>query len=149
MYKISQIDIATIELFSDSIFIITMSHGACVDLDGAKRLIRTINQMLTEKQPFISGIFDMSHVDEAALDAGAYFVSGQDLQSEVISVALFSTTKKGIAIADAIIGMHNPQNFPIKTFASPMRAEHWVRTKMKLKEQRPDSTDTLAVKSVA
>lgn len=131
IYKISQIDVAAIELLSNNIFLITVTSGATVDLDAAKRLICAINEMLPNDKEYRAGIFDLSNMAHVEADAGLYLVSGTDLKGIVSGVALVSTTDQGRTIGDMVVSIHNPQIFPIRCFNSPMRAEHWVRTNMK------------------
>lgn len=131
MYKISQIEIATIELLSNNIFHITANSGAKVDFVAAKKLIAAINEMLPSDNSKRAGIFDLSQIGNVDNEAANYLVSGKDLEGIVTGVALISYTDLGKAVGEMIVSMHSPKTFPIQFFNSPMRAEHWVRTRMK------------------
>ena len=72
MYKISQIDVATLELLDGNIFLISVTAGVSVDIDAAKRLIRTINEMLPNDHDYRAGILDLSTISHVEADAGHF-----------------------------------------------------------------------------
>lgn len=121
MYKISQTDVATLELLDGNIFLITVATGISVDLEAAKRLIRAINEMLPNDHDYRTGILDLSNMLHVDADAGHYLVSGKDLRGYVTGVALISTSVTGKTIGDIIVAIHNPEIFPIRFFNPPDR----------------------------
>ena len=135
MIKTSEIDIATIELLPGNIFNITAKTGAEIDLEAAKRLVRTTNQMLPKNAKYRAGIYDISKITHVHDEARKYFATTDDIHGKVAGSAIISSTFLGTTIGNLFLALSGPTKFPIKMFGSPIRAEHWVRTMLKeLKE---------------
>ena len=142
MYKTSEIDIASIELLDGNIFHVTASTGAEIDLDAAKRLIRTTNKMLPDDVQFRAGIYDISQITYIHEDARTYFATTNDIRGQVAGSAIISSTFLGTTIGNLFLALSGPRRFPIKMFSSPIRAEHWVRSQ--LNELNGQDTNALA-----
>lgn len=130
MYKVSQTDIASIELFSGNIFSIIVSPGATVDLEAAKRFVRSMNIMLPDDHGLRAGIIDLTEISEVQPEAISYFLAGGDILGKIAAVALTSSSKAGQYIAEAIAARQHEDDFPVAFFESPIRADHWVRKQM-------------------
>jgi len=142
MIKTSEIDIATIELLPGNIFNVTAKPGAEIDLEAAKRLVRTTNQMLAKDVKYRAGIYDISKIAYIHPDARTYFATTNDIEGKVAGSAIISDTFLGKTIGNLFLSLSGPRRFPVKMFESPMRAEHWVRTQLReLQEQ--DSREQL------
>ena len=128
--KLSEIDIAVIEKYPGNVFHVTIKSGTEVTLEAAERLIRTTNEMLDNSTSFRGGIYDISKITYIHQDARAYLAEGQNIKGKVVGVALLSSTFLGKTIGNLLISLGSPKKFPVKYFDSPIRAEHWVRTKM-------------------
>ncbi len=130
MYKISQTDKASIELFSDNIFNISVSAGAEIDLEDAKRLMRAINSVLLSDGDVRAGVIDLSKITSINEDARNYLLSGACFQNNLAAIALTSTSLLGKSISDLALTFQNQITFPILYFDSPIRANHWVRAQL-------------------
>ncbi len=130
MYKNNHIGIAEIEMLRGNIFHVEITHGAEVTLEGAKRLIRTTNQMLEPDNPFRGGIYDLTKITYVNSDAREYLTSGEDIEGTVVAVAMISNSFLGKAVGNLVLSLSNTAPFPIRFFESPIRAEHWVRLQM-------------------
>ena len=131
MYKVSQTDIASIELFSGNILSIVATPRAVVDLEGAERLIRAIDAMLPNDENIKAAILDLTDISEIHPEAIDYLLSGDYVQAnEIAAVALTATSITGKFIAQAIALRQSRKGFPVQYFESPIAADHWVRKQL-------------------
>jgi len=135
-YNWYEIDIASIELFDGNIFHATASTGAEIDLDAAKRLIRTTNKMLPDDVKFRAGIYDISKIAYLHDEARTYFATTNDIRGHVAGAAIFSSTFLGTTIGNLFLSLSGSRKFPIRLLSSPIRAEHWVRNQLKKLEAK-------------
>lgn len=138
-YKESQIDIATIEMLPGNIFHVMIKTGAEIDLQAAKRLVHATNQMLDDTTPLRAGIYDISKITYIHEEAREYLASGLDVKGQVVGVALMSSTYLGKMIGNLFLSLTGEKPFPIQYFESPIRAEHWIRTKMREAKEKLDN----------
>jgi len=129
--KTSQTDIATIEKLPGNIFNVTVKTGAELTLEAAKRLMHATNELMEDDSPFRGGVYDVSKITYIHADAREYLASGGDIKGTVVGVALISHTYLGKIMGNLFLTLTGSKAFPIQYFESPIRAEHWVRTKLR------------------
>jgi hypothetical protein len=129
--KTSQTDIATIEKLPGNIFNVTIKTGSEVTVEAAKRLMHATNELMEDDSPFRGGVYDLSKITYVHAEAREYLSSGADIKGKVVGVALISTSYLGRIIANLFLTLTGSKAFPIQYFESPMRAEHWIRTKLR------------------
>jgi hypothetical protein len=130
LYKRSEIETAVVEKLPGNIFHVSVKDGAEIDLIEAKRLIHLTNSMLEPDFELRGGIYDLSKITYIHEEARDYFSEGSEIEGTVVGVAIISNSFLGRVIGNLFINLIGKQNFPIQFFESPMRAEHWVRSKM-------------------
>lgn len=132
MPKTAYTEIAEIDILPGNLVHVTMNKGAEVDFDSANQLIRTIESQL-EKDNICKGMLvDLSGLTYIQAEARDYLSSGADVSGVSAGIALVSDSFLGKTIGKMFITMSEiRKNYPIEYFDSPMRAEHWIRTRMK------------------
>jgi len=143
MHKESHIQIADIEIFSGNLLYFTATKAAEVNLESAKRLIKAANEICDPSIPYRGCVCDMSQLTYLQSDARNYLASGADVNGAVAAVALISSSFLGKLMGNLFISLGNPQVFPVKFFDSPIRAEHWVRTKMNELKMENNATENM------
>lgn len=132
MIKESRLDIAEVEVLPGNIILVTGSKGAEIDLFNAQRLIKHVNSLLDHSIPRHACIFDISQVTYINSDAREYFASAEDKLGTSVALAMLSTSFLGTTIGNLFRSLNNDsRKVPVRFFDSPIRAEHWVRTKMR------------------
>jgi len=126
----STIDIAEIERFEGNLFHVVVRKGAEIDLEAAKRLVRTTNSMLDLSCPIRGGVYDLTRIAYIHDEARQYFASGADIVGTVVGVALISDSFLGKMIGNLFITLGAPRKYEVQFFDNPIRAEHWLRSKM-------------------
>lgn len=86
--------------------------------------------MLDQKHGNRGGVYDLSRIAYVHDDARQYLASGADVIGNVVGVALISTTFLGKMISNLFITLGAPRKFEVRFFENPIRAEHWLRSKM-------------------
>ncbi|MBL4587251.1 MAG: hypothetical protein JKX84_09385 [Flavobacteriales bacterium] len=134
----SQIPVADIEILSGNIFNVTATSGSEITLDCAKRLISATNDLLYPNIPYRGGIYDLTAITYIHADAREYLASGQDVIGKVVGVGLISSSSLGKLMGNIFLKLSRPKDFPMRVFDSPIRAEHWVRSKMDIALSTPE-----------
>jgi hypothetical protein len=128
----SEIDIAEIDVLPGNIMNVTIRKGTELSEDKAKRLVKHLDQMLDDSEVLRAGIIDISGITFIDSDAREYLASGQGTSGFTVGLALLSTSFLGKTIGNLFLTLTKGQrSFPIKYFDSPIRAEHWIRTKLR------------------
>lgn len=121
-------DIAEIIILPGNISHVTLLKGAEVDLNAAKRLIKTLESLSDHNIPYRAGMFDISNVTYIHQEARDFLNSGEGVNGKIVATALISTSFLGKTIGNLFLSMSDSEKHQMKYFDSPIRAEHWLRT---------------------
>jgi hypothetical protein len=132
MSKTAYTEIAQIDMLTGNIALVTMNNGAEVDLEAAKQLVRTMESLTDSTNLFKAALFDISGLTYMQAEARDYLASGEDICGVPVGVALISYSFMGKTIGKMFINMCEiSEAYPVEYFESPIRAEHWIRTRLK------------------
>ncbi|MBL4587250.1 MAG: hypothetical protein JKX84_09380 [Flavobacteriales bacterium] len=123
-------DIAEIEVLAGNICHVTIRKGSEVTLESAKRMVLLLEELTDQSIPYRAGMFDISNIVYINEDARNYLEANEDVRGRVTAIALISTSDLGRIIGNLILSLVETNGNPTKLFRSPIRAEHWLRTKM-------------------
>lgn len=125
-------DVAQLDVLDGNIVLVVMNNRAEVDLDAAKQLIRTIEDIVDQQDPFKALLFDISGLTYVQAEAREYLASGADLRGHPVGIALISYSFMGKTIGKMFLNMCDiSEHYPVEYFESPIRAEHWIRTRLR------------------
>ncbi|MBI1288030.1 MAG: hypothetical protein GC178_10700 [Flavobacteriales bacterium] len=141
MVRSAYTEVAQIEILLGNLIHVTMKNGAEVELEQARNLVRTINSQLDNDDIFRGGVFDITGLTYVNAEARNYLSSGEDANGITVGIALVSTSFLGRTIGNMFINLSGIcERFPVQYFDSPIRAEHWVRTLMRIAREENDSS---------
>ncbi len=90
-----------------------------------------INSVLLNDGDLRAGVIDLSKITFIREDACTYLLSGVCFQDNLAAIVLTSPSFLGKSISDLVLTHVNRVAFPIQYFDSPIRANHWARTRLK------------------
>lgn len=132
MSKTAYTDVAQLDVLDGNIILVVMNHRAEVDIDAAKQLIRTIEDLVDKENPYKALLFDISGLTYVQAEAREYLASGAGLSGKPVGMALISYSFLGKTIGKMFLNMCDiSDHFPVEYFESPIRAEHWIRTRLR------------------
>lgn len=122
-----------------NIFLVSLKPGATVDLAEAKEWIKATNSLMDTDSPLRAGIYDISLIAKVTHEAQAYLRSGEDVIGTVVGVAIISSSAMGRMVGNMFLELGPPRVFPVQFFESPIRAEHWIRSRMQAVQENDGS----------
>ncbi len=126
----TETSVFSIQYLPGNIFHVTIKEGAVVDTTAAMELVEVTNNLLDNSTPFRAGIYDISQVKSVTDDARNYLSTTADIEGIVVGTALISSTFVGRMVGNLFITLSATSRLPVQFFDSPMRAEHWIRTRI-------------------